>query len=285
MNGIHLDLLNAQIRYVDHGTYRTRIVEAGKGPVLVMMHGGGGHAEAFSRNVERLSQHFHVIIPDFIWHGLSSCPKFNEGNWCQQFTDQILSLLDAMGIQKAHFEGESLGGWIAMDTALRFPERADKIILNTAWGMDMGTERNGEMAGLRESSINALRNPNRETIAKRMEWLMPLGGTTDEIIDVRLALWSRPTTRDALIEYYEHLFAPECTNYLFRAPDMRKMKAPALMLWTEKNPISGPDTAYAMADAFPTSEVHIVKDAAHWPQWERPEEHDRVVIDFLTRKH
>ncbi|WP_322062912.1 alpha/beta hydrolase [Paraburkholderia sp. J63] len=281
MTTIHSDLINAQIRHVEHGPYRTRIIEAGEGPALVMMHGGGGHAEAFSRNVERLSKHFRVICPDFIWHGQSSCPAFVDGNWCRQFTDQILSLLTALGIERASFEGESLGGWVAMDVALRFAQRVEKIILNTAWGMDMGTERNGEMASLREASINALRNPSRETIERRMHWLMPLGGTTDEIVDVRLALWSRPQTRDALIAYYEHLFAPECKNYLFRAPDLARIEVPTLLLWTEKNPVAGPDTAEAMARAIPDSRVHIVADAAHWPQWERPEEHDRVVTEFL----
>jgi pimeloyl-ACP methyl ester carboxylesterase len=281
MSTIHGDLLDAQIRYYDHGEYRTRVIEAGSGPALVMMHGGGGHAEAFSRNVARLSKHFHVICPDFIWHGLSSAPAFDSGNWCRQFSDQILSLLDHMGIQKASYEGESLGGWIAMDLAIRHPERVEKIILNTAWGMEMGTERNGEMSGLKESSLNALRNPSRETIRRRMEWLMPLGGTTDEIVDVRLALWSREQTRVALLEYYEHLFAPECANYLFRPKDLARITVPTLMLWTEKNPITGPDTAHAMAAVIPDSQVHIVANAAHWPQWERPEEHDEVVTKFL----
>lgn len=284
MNSIHMDLLEAQVRYVDHGVYRTRIIEAGTGPTLVLMHGGGGHAEAYSRNVKRLAQHFHVICPDFIWHGLSSAPKFKDGNWCQQFTDQILSLLDAMGIKKAHFEGESLGGWIAMDIGIRFPERAEKIILNTAWGMEMPGEQAHDLESLRVSSLNALRNPDRETIRKRMEWLMPLGGTTEEIIDVRLALWSKPQTRDALLEYYDHLFAPECANYLFRVDDLKKIKLPTLLLWTEKNPISGPDVAHAMAEVIPNSSVYVVANAAHWPQWERPEEHDEVVTKFLTSK-
>jgi 2-hydroxy-6-oxonona-2,4-dienedioate hydrolase len=281
MSTIHSDLLEAQTRYYDSGTFRTRVIEAGSGPALVMMHGGGGHAEAFSRNVARLSKHFHVICPDFIWHGLSSAPPFAAGNWCRQFTDQILALLDQMGIDQASFEGESLGGWVAMDLAIRYPQRVDKIILNTAWGMSMGTERNSEMPSLREASLNALRNPSRETIRRRMEWLMPLGGTTDEIVDVRLALWSRPQTRNALIDYYEHLFAPECENYLFRAKDLAKIEVPTLLLWTEKNPITGPDTAHAMADVIPDARVHVVADAAHWPQWERPEEHDQVVTGFL----
>lgn len=284
MSTIHSDLLNAEVRYYDDGNFRTRVIEAGSGPALVMMHGGGGHAEAFSRNVERLSRHFRVICPDFIWHGLSSCPPFVDGNWVRQFSDQMLALLDSMGIEKASFEGESLGGWIAIDLALRHPERVQKIILNTAWGMDMGTERSGEMPSLKEASLNALRNPSRETIRKRMEWLMPLGGTTDEIVDVRLAMWSRPTTRDALLEYYERLFSPSCADHLFRAPDLAKIPVPTLLLWTEKNPITGPDTAYAMAAVIPDAQVHVVANAAHWPQWERPEEHDEVVTAFLQGK-
>ena len=44
---------------------------------------------------------------------------------------------------------------------------------------------------------------------------MPLGGVTDELVDLRLALWSRKDTRQSLQEYYERLFSPECEEYLF----------------------------------------------------------------------
>lgn len=282
MNTLHIDLLGTETRYYQTANYRTRVIEAGKGAPLFLFHGGGGHAETYARNMNRLAQVCRPIAPDFIWHGLSSKPAFKKGNWLAQFTDQILELMDHMGLEKASFEGESLGGWIAMDMGINHPDRVDKLILNTAWGMNLGSDKAEDLSSLRETSLNALRNPTRELIRKRLEWLMPLGGVTEELIDLRMDLWKREDTRDSLITYYEHLFAPECEHYQFTLEHLSKIKAKTLLLWTEKNPIAGPEAAYAMSKVIKNSRVYIVEGAAHWPQWERPEEHDREVIKFLA---
>ena len=282
MSTIHIDLLGTETKYYQTPNFRTRVIEAGSGTPLFMFHGGGGHAETYARNMQRLSKVCRPIAPDFIWHGLSSKPAFKQGNWLQQFTDQILELMDHMGIEKAVFEGESLGGWIAMDLGIRYPDRVEKLILNTAWGMNLGSDKKEDLSSLRETSLNALNNPTRELIRKRLEWLMPLGGVTEELIDLRMALWSPAETRKSLTEYYENLFAPACDEYTFTLDDLSRIKAKTLLLWTEKNPIAGPEAAYAMQKVIAGSRVYIVDGAAHWPQWERPEEHDREVIKFLA---
>ena len=282
MSTIHIDLLGTETKYYQTANFRTRVIEAGHGTPLFMFHGGGGHAETYARNMTRLADVCRPIAPDFIWHGLSSKPAFKKGNWLTQFTDQILELMDHMGIEKAVFEGESLGGWIAMDLGINHPDRVEKLILNTAWGMNLGSDKKEDLSALRDTSLNALNNPTRELIRKRLEWLMPLGGVTEELIDLRVALWSREDTRKSLTTYYEHLFAPECDDYLFKLDDLAKIKARTLLLWTEKNPIAGPEAAYAMSKVIEGSRVYIVDGAAHWPQWERPEEHDREIMKFLA---
>jgi pimeloyl-ACP methyl ester carboxylesterase len=286
-NSLYLDLLGCQV-YVHQGKkYSTRVIEAGAGPVLIMMHGGGGHAEAYARNMARLARRYRVMAVDFIWHGLSSKPPFREGNWLKQFTEQILDLMDSMGIRKASFEGESLGGWVAMDLGIHHPERVDKLILNTAWGGKFDPkhveEAHGDLAALRKTSMDALEHPDRAKFRKRMEWLMAADKVTDEIVEVRYHLWSRPDTNRALKDYYERLFDPSCENYLFDEEMMRKITSPTLVLWTDKNPLHGVDAARRLQQLIKSSELHIIKNAAHWPQWEQPEEHDEVVLKFLGK--
>ena len=280
---IHIDLLGTETRYYQTKNFRTRVIEAGEGIPLILMHGGGGHAETYSRNMNRLATIGRPIAPDFSWHGLSSAPPYREGNWLKQFTEQILELLDEIGAEKAVFEGESLGGWIAMDVGINHPDRVEKLILNTAWGQKQPADENSaaDLAGLRETSLNALNNPSEELIRTRLEWLMPLGGVTEELVELRRNLWSREQTRAALQEYYEKLFSPECDNYLFTDDELAKITAPTLLLWTEKNPIAGVDEAKRIQNLIKGSELYVIKSAAHWPQWERPEEHDEVVMKFI----
>lgn len=282
---IYLDLLYADVCIVKGRRYETRIITAGDGPPLLLMHGGGGHAEAYSRNIARLASRHRVIAFDFLWHGYSSRPPFREGNWLEQFSEQAIDLMDALGIERAHAEGESLGGWVAIDLALRFPRRVDKLILNTAWGCRFSEEHVHEAAAdldaLRRTSIEALEVPDPVKIRKRMEWLMAAEKVTDEIVDVRHRIWSRPETNAALRSYYEHLFSPSTDGYLFDEAAIARVQAPTLVLWTDRNPLHGIDAAERLQQLIAGAQLHIMRDAAHWPQWEHPDEHDRVVLEFL----
>jgi pimeloyl-ACP methyl ester carboxylesterase len=287
MASIHVDLLGCQTRFCDTGKYRTRVIECGKGKTLFLLHGGGGHAEAFSKNIRRLGQSMRAIAPDFIWHGLSSAPPVAKTNWLGQFTDQILEFMDSEKIEKASFEGESLGGWIAYDMAINHPDRTEKLILNTSWGHTLDPAHvkihQADRTSLLQTSLNALRNPSRDSIRKRLEWLMPRGGTTDELVDLRYTMWSGEPTRSALISYYERLWTPETDALLKTEKDLARIKAPTLVLWTDSNPSQKIDTAKRLHAVIPNSEVYIMKNAAHWPQWEHAEEHDRVVAAFLAK--
>ncbi|MEM1110678.1 MAG: alpha/beta hydrolase [Pseudomonadota bacterium] len=289
---IHLDLLGTETRYYDSGSFVTRAIEVvNDRPPLILLHGGGGHAETFSRNLKALSSVSRPIAIDFIWHGLSSRPTFSDGgphddvHWLRQFTLQVIELMDHLGYEKAAIEGESLGGWIALDMAINFPDRVHGVVLNTAWGIALDpahvAEGASDLAALRETSVAALNNPSEETLRKRLEWLMPLGGVTDELVRLRQALWSVPETKHALLEYYERLFASNIAEFYFDEASIAQITCPTLVLWTDKNPIHGVDAAERLQALIAGSELHVMAGCAHWPQWERPEEHDRVVAAFM----
>ena len=293
-NSIHIDLLGTETRFVQSRGYLTRLIEVcNDKPPLILLHGGGGHAETFSRNLNTLATVCRPIAMDFIWHGMSSSPPFSAGraedevHWLRQFTLQVLDLMEALGLESASFEGESLGGWVALDLAINFPEKVNAIVLNTAWGIaldkDWVQEGAADLDALRETSVAALKNPTLETLRSRLEWLMPLGGVTDELVSLRQALWSIPETREALLEYYERLFSPGIEDFYFGEPDIRTIQSPTLVLWTDKNPIHGVDAAERLHQLVEGSVLHVMEGCAHWPQWERPEEHDAVVSQFLAR--
>jgi len=293
-NSIHIDLLGTETRLVKSWDYLTRVIEVcNDKPPLILLHGGGGHAETFSRNLNALAAVCRPIAMDFIWHGMSSRPPFSDGaagddvHWLRQFTLQVLDLMAALGLESASFEGESLGGWVALDLAINFPEKVDAIVLNTAWGIaldkDWVKEGAADLDALRETSVAALKNPTLETLRTRLEWLMPLGGVTDELVSLRQALWSIPETREALLEYYERLFSPGIEDFYFGEPAIRTIQSPTLVLWTDKNPIHGVDAAERLHQLVEGSALHVMEGCAHWPQWERPEEHDAVVSQFLAR--
>ena len=114
--------------FLQAGPYRTRYLHAGDDskPALLMLHGITGHAEAYVRNLAAHAEHFSVWAIDFIGHGYSSKP--DHPLEIQHYVDQVNHVLDALGVEKAYFTGESLGGWVTAQLRHRPPGagRADR---------------------------------------------------------------------------------------------------------------------------------------------------------------
>jgi pimeloyl-ACP methyl ester carboxylesterase len=149
------------------------------------------------------------------------------------------------------------------------------------------TERPAEgRDALRARSLAAIDNPTPETIRTRLEWLMAAPDrVTDELVDVRTRIYADPVTNAALRTVFENSFGFGAGPKR-RIPESRlaDVAVPTLVLWSDRNPGSGPAVGRRIAQLIPGAEFHCVMDAAHWPQWEQAAEHDRVVLDFLDRK-
>ena len=283
MNTLWVDMLGAQCRIYEGAKYRTRALEAGTGEPLILLHGIGGHAETFGRNVVRLGQHFHVYAIDLLWHGFSSKPVLDDFETIPRFVDHILDFMDAAGIERAHIEGESLGGWIAMRLALWHPERVNRLILNTTAGWPIDGKPSLP-PGLAERSMKGIANPDRDNIRNRMEWLVAdPSRMTEELVEIRYRIWSEPETRLAL----ENLFRAHLVDgtpkvkYDVQPDEIGRIGAPTMVLWTDHNPGDGPEVGRDIADHIPGSAFAVIEDSGHWPQFEKPEEHDRLVTEFL----
>ena len=105
--------------------------EAGCGPVVVLLHGGGPGASGlsnYSRNIDALAASFRVIVPDMPGYGRSS-KGIDQSDPFGYLADMIRGLLDALGIDTAHLIGNSYGGAAALRLALDTPPRVDKLVL------------------------------------------------------------------------------------------------------------------------------------------------------------
>lgn len=279
-----LDFLGAQIRYVETPTYgRTRIAEAGQGnaEVILFQHGLNGHLEAYARNLMALSDRFHVIAFDYVGHGLSD-KKLSEYN-PSVFADHLRELMDALKIRRAHLSGESLGGWVSGLFAAKYPERVGRLMLNTAGGIPVVSEKGKQdmanFMALNKRNVDAV--PNRESVLARMQWLMHPNNhhlLNEELVDLRLAIYLRPETRavapkiNAVIQRHDEFLIP-----------LEQLTCPTLFLWTMDNPIHDLEAARNAATKVKDSQFYLMKgDAAHWPQYEVPQEFNAVARSFFA---
>ena len=289
MSSIWVDLMGAEIKFYQGKIFRTRVAEAGQGEALFLLHGTGGHMEAWSRNVMRLSRDFRVLAMDMIWHGYTNHEPLSNDP-IPAHCRHLLDLMDAANIEKIHIEGESVGGWVAMWMALHYPERVGKIILNTAAGVmfddaEVKDDKDSGVNLLASRSMAAVNNPDHPTIRKRLEWLVASPDRiTDELVEVRQKIYKTPAANKSLRHYF-HMAFVEGRHYEYgiTKENLAKITHPTLVLWTEHNPGTGPEVGKKIASLIPGSEYYCINDAGHWPQWEKPEEHDQIVADFLKK--
>jgi 2-hydroxy-6-oxonona-2,4-dienedioate hydrolase len=271
--------LDYTVRHVDVGPWSTRVLESGAGAPFVLMHGTGGHLEAFTRNLRALSAHYRVIAYDYPGHGWTTTTTTDLE--IDDYIEHLVGLFDVLGIERAHLSGESLGGWVAVKFAARYPDRVSRLVLNTPGGT-MATPQ--VMERIRSLSQAAADDPSEERIRTRLEWLMAdPSSVTDELVAIRRGVYSRP----GFAESMRHILClqdPEVRRRnLVTDEELSAVAAPALVIWTSDDP-SGPAKAgLDMAERIPAGEFRLIKDAGHWPQWEQQEEFDAIVLEFLGR--
>jgi len=284
------DFLGAETRFVDTPTFGpTRIIEAGKQnpETLILMHGLGGHVEAYCKNINPLAEHFHVIAFDFIGHGLSPKP-LNIEYTTNDYTQQLLELMDAEGIDKAHIAGESMGGAVAGLFVAQYPERAKRLIMITSGGIPIVTEQGQK--DLENLAAMALKKkgtiPDRASIEGRYKWLLHeanWGMITDELIDIRLGFYTAPETLAAAPHVNGFLQAWAAGEYEMRLIPLEEIETEILFLWTEHNPMMDLEAAYAAFERVKNGSMHVIDgDVAHWPQYEAAERFNRVLTEFIT---
>ncbi|MEO8283733.1 MAG: alpha/beta hydrolase [Pseudarthrobacter sp.] len=118
----------------------------------------------YVRNLKALSEHFDVWAIDFIGHGYSAKP--DHPLEIKHYIDQLLGVMDALGVAKAYLTGESLGGWVTAQFAIDYPEKVERILLNTMGG----TMANPVvMERLYTLSMEAAKDPSWERVKTRLE--------------------------------------------------------------------------------------------------------------------
>ena len=268
-------------KFVDAAGIRTRYLHAGSSdkPGLIFLHGTGGHAEAYTRNLAAHAPHFDTYAIDLLGHGYTDKPDYDYE--ISRYIDHIRGFMDAVDIDKAFLSGESLGGWIAGAFAVTHPDRVAKLVLNTA-----GAEKVSPKAleSLRQTTLDAVLHPNWERVRSRLEWLMyDKSDVHDDLVASRQRIYQRQDMQNGI----HHLLCLHTIEariqHAVKPEEWRAIRAPTLVLWTDHDPTSTVEVGQELADAIPGSEFFVMNDCGHWPQFEDAETFNRIHLEFLLK--
>lgn len=294
-----VNMLGGTVEYVHGGGYRTRTLKAGNGdaPPLILLHGIGGHAETYLRNVVPLAEQLEdrgVYAIDFIGHGYSSRPTDIDYH-ITNYMDHVEAFIAELGHESAHVHGESLGGWVAGRLGLDRPKIVETVGLITTSGVyhidtsgsvdeDIKEESVSGIEDLYKTSMQMLdEGVTREKVADRLQWLF-VEDVEDELVDIRRRIYKQEANQAAMRQVYE-TFLEDVQNptLYFTTDELRELEIPTFIVHTEHNPSAQKELAEYVHDQIPNSEYHLYERSAHWPQWEEPDQYHEDTVDFLRR--
>jgi 2-hydroxy-6-oxonona-2,4-dienedioate hydrolase len=269
------------LEYIDVGPWRTRVLRVGDGEeTIVLLNGTSGHIEAWTHNIRALAEHYRVVAYDYPGHGYTTLA--DDDLEIADYESHLLGLLDALGLDRVHLAGESLGGWIAVKLASRHPERLRTVVLSAPGGRMI---TRASMERVSPISRRAVEDPTYDNVRARLEVVIhDPERITDELVEQRRAIYGRP----GFLRSMEAIMALQDPEIRARNQvtddDYAAIAVPALLVWTDHEPTGGAGVGEQLVELIPDGELVVIQGAAHWPQWEDPAVFNERTLDFLKRK-
>ncbi|MDT3441968.1 MULTISPECIES: alpha/beta fold hydrolase [unclassified Pseudofrankia] len=261
------------------GGIPTRALRAGSGEAVIFLHGTSGHLEAFMRNIRAHAASYACHAIDMLGHGYSGKPDYPHE--IPRYRDHLLAYLDAVGVEKAHIVGESLGGWVGARTAMDNPDRVASLQLLCAGG----TVANPEvMARIRTSTRRAVESDDVDITRSRLRLLMnDPADATEELVAVRHAIYHQPD----FVANLDNLLCLQDLQTrlrnLLQPEDLAQITVPTLVVWGRNNPFGEVPEANAMHEAIAGSELVLFDECGHWPQHEQADRYNDLSLQFLAK--
>jgi 4,5:9,10-diseco-3-hydroxy-5,9,17-trioxoandrosta-1(10),2-diene-4-oate hydrolase len=265
------------------------VAEAGEGPVLVMLHGGGPGASAVSnyhQNMPALTRQLRVVLPDQPGYGGSFRPTMADleaRSITEVAVDAVFQALDALGIEKFHLLGNSLGGATAIAMAQAKPERVTKLVLMAPGGgwLPFGpTPTEGQKEMFRYYHGGGPSEKKMANFIRTMVFDHKQFGA--DVVKARY----EASLDQSHAEFYLHLNTSftqrRGMDPLWR--DLHKIEAPTLLLWGRDDRTITFDGAQIMLKQIRDVQLHVFGECGHWVQLERQHEFERLVGDFLEAR-
>lgn len=250
-------------------------------PVL-LIHGFGVKKEVWMAQVEDLSQDFKVIRFDNRGAGKSDRPS---GNHIEIFADDTNNVMDYLNIEKAHVMGWSLGGMIAQNFVLKYPERVNKLVLIctvTGYPTEEGPEiykkmrlheleLGAEKAFWETARVNFYAKYRREMEKDPKKKYFGIWSAEDYI---QLLTKDPPTPQDII----NQADALKTHNTMDRLP---QVKNPTLLIAASHDRITARVNMEEMHKRLPNSTWVVIEKAGHFAPMTRTPEVNKAILDFL----
>jgi len=284
-------------RFAEAGGMRLHYHEAGPagepdsgadgGTPVVLLHGGGPGASAwsnFGRNLPVFADRFRTLMVDQPGFGRSDKPAVT-GNYFTFAADALAGLLSELGIERVHLIGNSLGGGTAVRFALRFPERAGRLVLMGPGGLSLNVFAPDPTEGVKAlMEFGAPPGPSREKLATFLRTLVhDQRLVTDDLVEERFAAASDPAALAAMASMGASFFDPSSAQDGLLWREAPRLRQEVLLIWGREDRVNPLDGALVALKLIRRAQLHVFSRCGHWAQLEKFDEFNQLAISFLER--
>jgi 3-oxoadipate enol-lactonase len=249
----------------------------GSGPAIVFAHGLGGNHMSWWQQVAHFAPHWTCVT--FAHRGFAPSTAIEGGPNPADYADDLAALVSHLDLPDFRIVGQSMGGWTAIDYALRRPPALKGIVLAATTGpIDPRQMREPERSMLKDwSEFGEMLMPKlwaagmHPACGARMAAEQPAIHLLYRQIDGMNAHWDKEALRRRLME--SRTRPPE---------DLQKIACPILFIPNDEDVVMPPFAADALAAVVPGARVAHIPDAGHSGYFERPAEFNRIVGEFLA---
>ena len=270
--------LDAPADYLDMAGLRLHVRDSGPtdAPAVIMLHGFGSSLHTWEPLARALSGEYRVIRFDLPGFGLTGVDP--SGDYTDARSVQVLgALMDRLGLPRASLIGNSIGGKIAWSFAALHPERVDRLVLISPDGFASPGFEYGK-----KPHVPAMARLMRYALPAFMvrQSLAPAYGDpavlTDEMVARYHDLMLAPGVREAMIARLEQVMLKD------PVPMLRRIRAPTLLLWGEKDAMIPVANAADYLREMPEARLVTFPSLGHVPQEEAPDLTSAEIRKFLA---
>jgi pimeloyl-ACP methyl ester carboxylesterase len=260
-------------------------VDVGEGPALVFVHGLGASWQSWLENIPEFARDHRVVAMDLPGFGCSEMP--GEDISIENYAKWTFRLLDALGIESAAVVGNSMGGFVAAEMAIRSPERVQRLAVVSAavfWQTYRRAQPLVQLARLSDAMVARGLTRVTDDVATRprlRSWALATAGFRyPHLISKELAhemvLSARRT--DGFLPGLEAL-----ADYPLEE-ELPRIACPTLIVWGAHDALVPVKDAKRMEDLIPDSRRVVFERTGHVAMLERPERFNRLLREFLAEQ-
>jgi 2-hydroxy-6-oxonona-2,4-dienedioate hydrolase len=256
--------------------FKLHYQDAGRGPVVVLLHGLGGDGSRWAPNIGPLSREFRVIALDQIGFGQSDKPLANYHTG--MLSEFLARFLATIGVSKASLVGNSMGASVALYTAVHYPQVVDRLVLaDCACLRAVGAAASAPAASHRRDIQNGVTSEETRDFFRILFHDKSL--VTDKVVEDNLVLRLQSAFAISKIQESGARGLGSISQ-----EQAHGVNAPTLIIWGKFDQLDNPALADLLAETIPRSRKVLIDDSGHMPQLEKPAEFNRIVTEFLKQQ-